>query len=380
MSEAWAKALEMLRRVADALESDLVEVETAHVSGVSYLTIGEFGLEFIEDVSNGARVRVLTTSNPMSFDLDGVLEVDARTVERQRRILSNLRRMGVSLSLSCTPYDFIKPRPRTLHAWGESSAVAYINTFYDAWSDKIPAPMTVLSAITGMTVRTTAYSLEGRRPTVLVDASKVGRLDSYWSSVLGAYIGSTISRGVPYLTGWRPLDEYSKRAFAAALATYSSIVFSPVEGVTPNWKIYKQKAEFSDRIQVDWKDLSRTAEESEGGEAVYLGCPHASVDYLTSVGNYILSNYEGERARIPVFISTSRFVLRRLEGLIQRLKRAGVYVFADSCFVVSPHVRKYREVATDSLKAGYYISRLHGVKVVYCSTLNCIDYAFKQSA
>lgn len=371
------KPLEILRRVADALNSELIDVETAHISGVSYVTIGEFGLEFIEDVASDAKVSVLTTTNPVSFDLDGTLDVNPQTVDKQRRVLESLKRMGASLTLSCTPYDFVRPRPRTIHAWGESSAVAYINTFHDAWSDKVPAPMTVISAITGLTVRTPMYTLGGRRPTVLVDASRIGVTDPYWSSVLGAYVGTRIAQGVPYVVGWRPDGEYSRRAFAAALATYSSIVFSPVERITPNWEVYRRIAEFADRVQIDWRELREFAEGSGGGDVVYLGCPHASVDYLLNVGNYALSKYRGRRARVPVFISTSRFVLRLLRDVVQQLGKVGVRVFADSCFVVSPYVRRYRTVATDSLKAGYYMSRLHGVRVVYCRTTDCIDYAFR---
>ena len=40
---------EMVFKIADAVSGgEVVPIETAHVSGVSYLTIGEYGAQFLE--------------------------------------------------------------------------------------------------------------------------------------------------------------------------------------------------------------------------------------------------------------------------------------------------------------------------------------------
>ena len=47
-----------------------VRVRSVHISGVSYTTIGEAGLEFLEGLAErGVKVRVLSTSNPAGIDL-----------------------------------------------------------------------------------------------------------------------------------------------------------------------------------------------------------------------------------------------------------------------------------------------------------------------
>ncbi|WP_252901205.1 aconitase X [Vulcanisaeta sp. JCM 14467] len=47
----------------------------------------------------------------------------------------------------------------------ESNAVAYINAVYDAWTEKLPGPFVVLSALVGRVPRYGLYTLSGRAPT-----------------------------------------------------------------------------------------------------------------------------------------------------------------------------------------------------------------------
>jgi len=108
-------ARDVVLKIADAVAGgQVVSVETAHVSGVSYLTIGDYGAEFLEFLaSTGAKVSVFTTSNPAAVDLGGVLTVSDEVLRGQERIARALRALGVSVTFSCAPYDFILTRPRT---------------------------------------------------------------------------------------------------------------------------------------------------------------------------------------------------------------------------------------------------------------------------
>jgi predicted aconitase subunit 1 (EC 4.2.1.3) len=91
-------AREVVLKIADAVAGgQVVSVETAHVSGVSYLTIGDYGAEFLEFLaSTGAKVSVFTTSNPAAVDLGGVLTVSDEVLRGQERIARALRALGVA--------------------------------------------------------------------------------------------------------------------------------------------------------------------------------------------------------------------------------------------------------------------------------------------
>lgn len=366
-------AVEAVRKIADAVSGgEVVEVETAHISGVSYLTLGEYGVRFIESLaSSGARVKVFTTSNPAGVDISSVLEVPREFAAGQRRVIDAFVRMGISPISTCAPYEFLRVRPGTMHAWAESNAITYINTFRDAWSDKNPGPLALLSAIAGFAPRTEMYTLEGRRPTALVSV-KI-KADPLKAGLLGALVGETLGSGIPFFSGLELPEEEAKREFAAALSTYSSIVAAVVEGITPNWKRYLAMAEFKDKLVVAEGDLSRYLKDMDNPDIIYIGCPHIDIDSLLRIAKIVL---ERGPARRPVYISTSPGVYGLLKELVDRLREYNVYVFAGSCLVVSPHTRKYRVIATDSMKSVYYIPRLHGVKAIPCETMKCIDYAY----
>lgn len=366
-------AIEAIRKIADAVSGgEVVEIETAHVSGVSYLTVGEYGAKFIESLAeSGARVRVFTTSNPMGIDLTSILETDEQFARGQRRILDSFIKLGISPLSTCAPYELMLVRSGTVHAWAESNAITYINTFRDAWSDKNPGPLALLAALAGVVPKTEMYTLEGRRPTAYV-ATRL-QADALMAGLFGAYVGEALGSGIPYISGLTLADEESRREFAASLSTYSSIISAVIEAVTPNWRRYFSLADFRDKLTVEEKDLRKYIKDTSEPDVVYLGCPHLDADTLAKIASIIL---ERGPARKPLLISTSPGVYGLMRELIERLRQYNVYVFAGSCLVVSPHTRKYKVIATDSMKSIYYIPRLHGVQVVPCRTLECINYAY----
>lgn len=372
MSREYAR--EIVYKIADAVAGgEVVPVETAHISGVSYLTIGDHGLEFLEYlVSLGSKVSVFTTANPSAVDIGGILEIDERTREGQRRISRALRELGVSTMFTCAPYEFVLTRPRTIHAWAESNAITYINTFRDAWSDKNPGPLALLSAIAGIVPKTQLYTLEGRRPTALVEVD-VDVLDSLEAGVVGALLGESIGSGIPYVRGIRLAHEESRREFVAALSTYSTIVFAVLEDITPNWDQYLRIADFRDKIKITKSEIDKFVKEAETPDAVYLGCPFLDIEMLLWVVGEVKKRGPAKR---PIYISTSPGVYRSLGNLIEEARRLNVTIISGTCMVVSPYTKNFKVIATDSLKATYYIPRLHGVKVVPCRRIQCIDLAY----
>ncbi|MEL9991021.1 MAG: aconitase X [Thermoproteus sp.] len=366
-------AVEAVRKIADAVSGgEVVEIETAHVSGVSYLTLGEYGVKFIEALaSSGAKVKVFTTSNPAGYDVSSVLGVEPEFAMGQRRVIDAFLKIGVSPMLTCAPYEFLRVRPGTMHAWAESNAITYINTFRDAWSDKNPGPLALLAAIAGFVPKTAMYTFEGRRPTAYVEAKMT--VDPLKAGLVGAFVGETLGSGIPYFVGLVLDSEEARREFAAALSTYSSIIFAVVEGATPNWRRYLAEADFRDKISISEGDLSKYLKDVGNPDVVYLGCPHLDFETVVRLASYILGR---GRAKKPIYISVSPGTYRALGNLAEKLREYNVHIFAGSCLVVSPYTRKYKVIATDSMKSVYYMPRLHGVKVMPCETLRCIDYAY----
>ncbi|HNR26672.1 MAG TPA: aconitase X, partial [Methanobacteriaceae archaeon] len=59
---AVEKSMEILVALGDIYQAEkMVEISSAQISGVSYKTIGDAGLEFLEEMAQTARVRVPST-------------------------------------------------------------------------------------------------------------------------------------------------------------------------------------------------------------------------------------------------------------------------------------------------------------------------------
>jgi predicted aconitase len=91
------EALEIAYRVLVAIgkisnAKKLIPIKWAHVSGVSYLTIGEYGLDFLKKISStrGTKFRVFTTVNPCGMDIENwdSLNFSPEYANKQLKIIS----------------------------------------------------------------------------------------------------------------------------------------------------------------------------------------------------------------------------------------------------------------------------------------------------
>jgi len=108
---------------------DLVPVTHVQIAGVSYKNLGDAGVDFLNEwADQGARVRVSTTLNPAGMEMDRWQEmgISASFAEPQISAVGAFVKMGVTPTMSCTPYLFpdYLPRRGDHLAWAESSAVA----------------------------------------------------------------------------------------------------------------------------------------------------------------------------------------------------------------------------------------------------------------
>jgi predicted aconitase len=119
----------------------MIPVESVQVAGVSYKSIGDPGLEFLQDfANNGAQVSVPTHLNPAGMDMEKWEEIGfpADFAAKQKEIINAFSSMGVNLTITCSPYliDEIRPKIGQHIAWSESSAVSFANSVIGARTNR----------------------------------------------------------------------------------------------------------------------------------------------------------------------------------------------------------------------------------------------------
>jgi predicted aconitase len=385
--EARARALEVIVRVGEALgASRLIEIKHAHISGVSYENIGDFGVEFIEGFrALGARFSVPTSVNPVSYDVDDLSSIPGVTFERsyveaQEAIVRALRDMGADLIFTCTPYYAGIPEVYGLKAgdhvaWGESSAVAYANSVLGIRTNREGGPLALMAAIAGRTYYYGMHVEGERKPTISYVLEPRVVLDEVEAGVLGELVARMhVGERPPHVVALFEGDSALKE-FLAALGTVSDIAMAHIHNITPE----NPGDEIKEVVKISYNMLEEELREkmpTDEVDIVYIGCPHSSLEELMKLAK-TLEGTGTIKARIVV--STSREVyLKALKlGLVERLRRAKANIVRSSCLIVSPFANHNRgvKVATNSYKAYHYLSR-KGVKA-YLTRISYIKHLAK---
>lgn len=358
--EEFRRYLEKEASISEA--KGFVRVRSVHISGVSYATIGEAGREWLEEMSRKVRFRTLATTNPVGMDLAkwremGVPEHFARN---QLSIVGSLMEMGAIPSLTCTPYLAGNiPHFGEHISWGESSAVAYVNSVIGARSNREGGTKTIVSAVTGYTPLYGMHLEHNRRPTMEVRPAEMRGLSDYYA--LGFLVGREYPNAIPIYRLEGSLPEM--KALSAAGAASGSIELFYVPGVSPAPLKGVERG-----IEVSLKDLERVYEELStfdgGTDLVVLGCPHLSLQEFRIIAEMV----RGRRAIARFWLFTSRAVLSIVErsNLKAVLDRFGAEIWADTCMVVSPLEKMgFRKVTTNSAKAAKYLRTLRGLEVEF---------------
>jgi len=106
------KMMEILVTLGKIYDAEyLIPIKSVQIAGVSYKTIGDAGLEWIEDID--AQVVVPSILNPMGMDRERWREmgISEDFYRKQIEILNVYRRMGIRIECTCTPYYLEDGRP-----------------------------------------------------------------------------------------------------------------------------------------------------------------------------------------------------------------------------------------------------------------------------
>lgn len=369
--EVVERMFRLLVRLGEIYGADrMIPIGSAQVAGVSYKSIGDPGLEFLEDIAaKGAKVRVPTTLNPPGMDLMDWRELGFPEdfAQKQLRIMEAFKKMGIMMTATCTPYLVGNlPRFGEHIAWSESSAVSFANSVIGARTNREGGPSALAAAICGLTPNYGLHLDENRKPSYLIEVKAELKSTSDFGA-LGYHVGKIVRDKVPYFRGIKGADVDQLKALGAAMAASGAVALYHVEGITPEaWMMDPEKLE---KIEVGEQELREAYERLNTGsdpDIVILGCPHASLKEIATLADKL----EGKKLRKPLWICTSRATKEAATrmGLTETIEAAGGRVVADTCTVVSPIERMgYRTIGVDSGKAANYLPGFCKQQVVFKS-------------
>lgn len=353
--ETMETAYRILLAIGEATNADrLVPIKWAHLSGVNYNTIGDAGEEFLSKLSQTAKVKVMTTVNPMGFDFDKVSSYDLshEFIEKQRSIKESYERMGVIPSFSCIPYEiFDTPESGTQVSFAESNAAIYANSVSNLRTNKESAFSALASALTGKS----PYSdLRKNDEPNLTIRMKVESPDEMTMGMLGYFAGKVADNSVA-ISGVKSLDRRSCKSLCGGMGTSGRC-----------GKFFLEDAPGSEKVDFDKKEAQNVFDElntSEKGDVIMLGSPQLGLGEMADLSSMLKGRSFSKRCM--VFCPRAVQEQARKIGYTNEIERAGCEILSDCCTCLTPLVSKDNTdaVTTNSIKGAYYLKNSTGVGV-----------------
>lgn len=387
------KAMQILVALGDSFGAErMTKVASCHLPGASVKLLGEAGIMFVEEMAaKGGCFNAITTTNPTSCDsaIWQRLGIERNYAERQFSLTKTYRDLGAITFGSCTPY-YIGHSPRFGEhvAWGESSAVAYVNSVLGARTNREGGPSALSAALTGRTPVFGMHIKENRYGNFLVNVEcHLQGICDY--GTLGYYIGEIAKQKTPVFTGIPSnvtCDEL--KALGSALASSGAVSLFHVVGVTPEALTMREafngkKPEFS--IEYTAKDKENTevalnSEKSDYVDWLYIGCPQCSILEVRNAAKLLSGKKVHKDVELWICTSTPIKTLAEQMGYAKIIEDAGALLVCETCPAHAPSKdmakrRGYRTLTTDSAKIAHYAVGEVGFPSHYGSTEKIIQSA-----
>ena len=384
-----------------------VEVDHAHVSGVSVITGGHGLRRFLSDLSSSGdgKVSIPTTLNSAGCDKEKMKEMDIDWpdfLEQQFEIVDAYSKLGIQSTLSCTPYDRGVDDESGIASWAESNAVCFSNTWTSLITNRESGLSALATALTGFAPKWGLHLEENRVPNIHVRVQCELETLSDWS-ILGDWIGKQVRPDwnvpwgpMPFIQGLPHNASFArKKALTAAAANYGTPMLW-AEGLSADPPLSKTVdgtwAHPSDGWQgelvfteADLQSRYEALEPKGQVDLVVIGCPQASLEEVRITAAAVRAHSE-MGAKIPnqrlwVFTSGENYELALADGSITLLEQAGAIILKDTCPEVTPYNRvHYNHLLTNSLKAEHYLtSGLNRLPTSVMSIVDCVNHAFNPS-
>ncbi len=387
------KAIEILVALAESYGADrFVPISGAHLPGCSLVVAGRAWVEFLEGLrGKGGRFAVSTTTNPTATDPANwrKMGLPADKAALQERLIGAIGGLGATTCNTCTPYLMgTWPRFGEHVAWGESSAVAFVNSVLGARTNREGGPSAIASALTGLTPLAGLHLTENRAGTLLVKVRAPLRTSEDYS-LLGYFVGLHCTEGVPVfdgVPGTATIDDLKQ--LSASLASSGAVALYHVVGVTPEAVTLgdafqgRQPAETIEFTPADLKATQARLSSAPGTKVswVVLGCPHASLRELRELSGLMKGRRVSGDVAFWVVTSAAMRDTAKALGYLTDLEAAGALVVSDTCPVLTfsrdiAKVNGFTDLATNSAKMAHYSPGQFGVLARYGRLAQCVDAA-----
>ena len=399
------KAARLVVDLAEIANAEgFIEVDNAHVSGVSVITGGHGLRRFLSDLSDDedGQVAITTTLNSAGCDKEKMQEMDIDWpdfLEQQFEIIHAYERLGIEATLSCTPYDRGIDLDSGIASWAESNAVCFSNSWTSLITNRESGLSALATALTGFAPKWGLHLEHNRMPNILVNiACELTELADW--SILGDWIGKQVrpdwdlSWGpMPFIRGMPEHVSFaSKKALTAAAANYGCpMLWAEGHSADPplakdadgNW--LEPESGWAGVLEFTEQDLAQRYQDlAPQGQVdlVVIGCPQASIEEIRRTASAVRSYAEmGEKIpnnRLWLFTSGENYQLAADDGSIDLLEDAGVVILQDTCPEVTPYNRQhYNHLLTNSLKAEHYLtSGLNRIPTSVMTIQDCVAHAF----
>ncbi|MEM2924291.1 MAG: aconitase X catalytic domain-containing protein [Methanocellales archaeon] len=362
------KCMEILVALGKIYEADrLIPIKSAQISGVSYKTIGEAGLEYLKSLKG--KVKIPALLNPAGLDRKRWIEmgISKEFAAKQMAILKAYEKLGVKTTCTCTPYYLHRIKKGDHLAWGESSAVIYANSVIGAMTNREGAPAALAAAFIGKTPNYGMHRKENRAPQVLVEI-KFKLQDSDYAA-LGYVVGKQLGDKIPiFIFAEQKPTKDELKALGAALSASGGAALFHVKDITPENADYTLPRE---KISIEPKELEDVYGDAEDVELIAIGCPHCSSYELKKIAKFL----DGKKVKRDTWIFTSRYLKEKNRSLVKKIEKSGAKIYCDTCVVVSPAAEGFSKVLTNSGKALNYLPSLQRVEACFNNLINCLRRA-----
>lgn len=389
------KGMQIMAALGESFGAEkMLEVNNVHMPGASIVVAGEAGTRFVEEMyDKGGRFCAFTTTNPGAIDIDNWRElgIDEEDAKMQMRLTSAYEKMGAVICGTCTPYFLGNvPRKGEHVAWGESSAIAFVNSVLGARTNREGGPSALAAALTG---RVPAYGFhldENRRGKILVKVeSKINGATDY--GTLGYYVGSRTKQDIPVFEGIpqnASIDEL--KSLGAALASSGAVALFHVVGVTPEAHTLEEafggnkpelELKFGLKEKEDTVELL-TKSKSSDVDWVILGCPHTSIREFHDIAKSLRGRKIHSGVEFWVCTALPVKAMAERMGYVEEIVNAGGKVVCDTCPVLLParklaQKKNLNSVTTNSAKMAFLIQGQHGLLSRYGNLEQIVEAAVK---
>ena len=318
-------------------------------------------------LDGGGSVSVPTTLNVGAIDREQpeVFRGQPEEAAAARELMDNYVRLGCQPTFTCAPYQlFTRPAFGTHVAWAESNAIAFGNSVIGLRTNRYGDFIDICAAITGRAPYSGFHVTRNRaaRAVFTIGADALSSADpDLLPALLGHHIGRASGGMVPAVVGLKAagISEDWCKSFGSAAASSGSVGMFHIVGVTPEApdleSALQRRSPLIHKL-VSAEDLSRahnqltTARASAVLGGVSIGTPHLSRQQLVT----IVEQLSGKRVRVPTYLSTSRDVVVAEPLAVAELRASGVTIIRDTCTYMTPIMRPWGAVMTNSAKWAYY--------------------------